>query len=209
MSKSTFVSDLHGRILDAERIIANQNENLAALRLLLGKELGESIPKAVTPVKVAPAPKVTPAAKVAPAAKVTPTIVQAPSEHPAVDFKGKTSDIIISLVQQSGGHGTRPRDIAEILLKRKLIKKGSNTVHSHLSELKKKGVVQQKAEGLYVASSKPAAVKPAAVSIAPVKKAKKKRKLTPEGREAIRKAVIARWAAVKKAAPVAKAGGGK
>jgi hypothetical protein len=74
--------------------------------------------------------------------------------------------------------------------------KGSNAIHSHLSELKKKGLVQQKAEGLYVASPESVAAKPAAS--APVKKTQKKRSISPAGRENIRKAQQARWAAVKK-----------
>jgi hypothetical protein len=78
-----------------------------------------------------------------------------PISWPNSDFKGQTSDIILTLVQQSSELGTRPRDIAEILLKQKLIKKGSNAVHTHLSQLKAKGLVRQKAEGLYVASAMP------------------------------------------------------
>jgi hypothetical protein len=59
--------------------------------------------------------------------------------------------------------------------------------------------VQQKTEGLYVTSSKAVAANPATVPSVPAKKAQKKRRISPEGREAIRKAQKARWAAVKKA----------
>ena len=52
MSKSTFISDLSARIRDAERIIADQNENLVALRHLLQKEIGEETPAAVAPPAV-------------------------------------------------------------------------------------------------------------------------------------------------------------
>jgi hypothetical protein len=86
-------------------------------------------------------------------------------------------------------------DIASILVEHKLMTKGSNAIYSHLSELKKKGLIQQKAEGLYVASSKPPVAKPLAVASAPAKKAPKKRTVSPETREAIRKALKARWAA--------------
>ncbi len=185
MSKSTFVNDLNARIREAERVISNQNENLAALRLLLRKEMGESMPVAEAP------------------STVTPAVVQTTHAHPGVDFKGRTSEIILGLVQQSGERGTRPRDIAEVLVKHKLMKKGSNTVHSHLSELKARGRVKQKAEGLYVASAKTVT---ATVTAAAKKKAPTKHRLSAAGREAIRKAVKARWAAVKKAAaPAAKA----
>ena len=116
---------------------------------------------------------------------------QTPSD---IDYKGKTSDIILTLVQRSGESGIRPRDLAEALVEHKLINKGSNAVYSYLSEFKKKGLVRQKSEGLYVASTKPTVVTAAAP-----RKPQKKRKLSPEGLEAIRKAVKARWAAVKKA----------
>lgn len=175
MSKSTFIEDLNIRIRDAERVIAAQNEHLVALRHLLHKETGAA---------AAPPP-------------LTPAHSAEPPSHPGVNFKGRTSEIILALVQQSGEHGTRPRDVAEILLKRKLMKKGSNMVHSHLSELKARGMVKQKAEGLYVVSAKPVSVAPVAAKKA--KRAGKKRKLSPEGREAISKAVKARWAAIKKA----------
>jgi hypothetical protein len=171
VSKSTFISDLHARVREAERIIADQNENLAALRHLLRIEMGESTPETVIPATV-----------------------QGPQAHPEVDFKGKTSDVILTLVQRSGESGTRPRDIAEILVKHELMSKGSNAIYSYLSELKKKGLVRQKSEGLYVASTKRITVAPAAP-----KKAQKKRTLSPEGRESIRRAVKARWAAAKKA----------
>jgi hypothetical protein len=75
--------------------------------------------------------------------------------------------------------------------------KGSNAIYSHLSELKKKGLIQQKAEGLYVASSKPPVAKLVTVASAPAKSAPKKRTVSPETREAIRKALKARWAAKK------------
>ncbi len=175
MSKTTFVSDLNARVREAERIIADQNENLAALRHLLRIEMGEATPETVAPTKVESAPT-----------------------HSDVDFKGRTSEIILALVQRSGESGTRPRDIAEVLVQRKLMKKGSNGVHSHLSELKKKGLVQQKAEGIYVASVKAAAAKPGAVEAAPAKKAQKKRRISAAGLEAIRAAQRARWAAAKK-----------
>jgi len=182
VSKSTFVSDLHARIQAAERIIADQNESLAALRHLLHQELSASAPAngltpAATPSKTAPEPR-------------------PPAD---IDFKGKQSEIVLALVRQSGESGTRPRDIAEILVERKLLKKGSNAVYSHLSELKKKGLVKLKAEGLYVAPSKAIAAKPVAVAATPAKTAPKKRIVSLETREAIRKAQQLRWAAVKKA----------
>jgi hypothetical protein len=180
VSKTTFINDLNARVREAERIIAEQNENLAALRHLLGKETG--------PTEAMETAAATP----------EPIYHQAPAD---LDFKGKTSDIILTLVQRSGEGGTRPRDIAEILLAKKLITKGSNAVHSHLNQLKGKGLVKQNAEGLYVTSSKSVAAKPvnAAAPSAPAKKAQKKRRLSAEGREAIRKAQKARWAAVNKA----------
>ncbi len=197
MLRSSFVNDLNARIKDAERIISEQNENLTALRYLLGKELsGESEPQpekkpAVTPVK-------------------SPTVTaHAPQTHAGIDFKGRTSDIILALVRQTNGVGTRPRDIAATLVERKLIAKGSNAVHSHLSELRKRGLVKQNADGLYVSSSKSAAapahvataaaVAPTAPSVAPQVKTGKKRRLSAAGREAIRKAQKARWAASRKA----------
>jgi len=171
VSKSTFISDLNARIREAEQIIAHQNENLAALRHLLRIEKGESTPE-------------------------TATLTSGGSSetHSDVDYKGKTSDIIMTLVQRSGNSGIRPRDIAETLVKHNLIHKGSNAVYSYLSEFKKKGLVKQKSEGLYVASAKPTVNSGA---VAPPKP-QKKRKLSAEGREAIRRAVKARWAAVKK-----------
>ena len=171
MSNSTFIGDLNARILEAERIIAHQNENLAALRHLLRIEMGESTPETATPKSGENA-----------------------HTHSDIDYKGKTSDIILTLVQRSGEAGIRPRDIAETLVKHNLIHKGSNAVYSYLSEFKKKGLVRQKSEGIYVASAKP----PAITAAAP-QKSQKKRRLSPEGREAIRRAVKARWAAVKKA----------
>ena len=175
MSKSSFISDLNARILEAERIIAHQNENLAALRHLLRIESGESTPEIATHKS----------------AESTQT-------HPDVDYKGKTSDIILTLVHRSGDAGIRPRDIAETLVKHNLIHKGSNAVYSYLSEFKKKGLVRQKSEGIYVASAKPATNTTAGAPTASPKKPQKKRKLSPEGREAIRRAVKARWAAAKK-----------
>ena len=201
MTKSTFVSDLHSRIHAAERIIADQNESLAALRHLLRKETAEPTPNGSTPVTVTPV-TVTPAT--VRHSVVAPATVQESRTHPGVDFKGKTSEIILALVHRSGEHGTRPRDIAEILVEHKLMKKGSNTIYSHFSELKKKGLVKLKAEGLYVAASKlvaaqPLAAKPVAVASVAAKHPQKRRKMSAAGREAIRKAQQARWAAVKKA----------
>ena len=196
MTKSTFVSDLHSRIQAAERIIADQNESLAALRHLLHKETAELTPNGSTPVAATPAS--------VRHSVVAPATVQESRTHPGVDFKGKTSEIILALVHRSGEHGTRPRDIAEILVEHKLMKKGSNTIYSHFSELKKKGLVKLKAEGLYVAASKlvaaqPLAAKPVAVASVAAKHPQKRRKMSAAGREAIRKAQQARWAAVKKA----------
>lgn len=171
MSKSTFVSDLNARIREAEQIIADQDKNLAALRHLLRNEMGQEIPATVT--------------------AANGQAHQANSD----DFKGKPWEIVLTLVQKSGEHGTRPRDIASILVERKLMTKGSNAIHSHLSELKKRGLVQQKGEGLYVASRKAVAAEPAAS--APAKRVQKRRSMSPAGREAIRKAQRARWAAVK------------
>ena len=187
MSKSTFARDLQSRIHAAEQIIADQNESLAALRHLLHKELGES----------APANGSNPTAITLKTAPETRT-------HAAIDFAGKQSEIVLALVQQSGENGTRPRDIAAILVGHKLIKKGSNAVHSHLSELRKKGLVKQNAKGLYVASSKAIAAKattaePVVSASTPAKAGKKKRSMSAAGREAIRKAQKARWATVKKA----------
>jgi len=196
VTKSTFVSDLHARIQAAERIIADQNESLAALRHLLHKETAEPTPNGSTPVAVTPV-TVTPAT--VRHSVVAPATVQEPRTHPGVDFKGRTSEIILALVKQGGEGGTRPRDIAEILVQRKLMTKGSNTVYSYLSEFKKKGLVKLKAEGLYVAASKLVAAKPVAVASVPAKKAQKRRKMSAAGREAIRKAQKARWAAVRKA----------
>jgi len=176
VSKTTFVSDLSVRIREAEQIIALQNENLTALRHLLRNEMGEEVPAAV----------------------ITSENVHVPQVS-SIDFKGKPSEIVLALVHQSGERGARPREIAEILVTRKLMTKGSNAIHSHLSELKKKGLVQQRGDGLYIASSKPATPKPAAAPSASVNKAQKRRSMSPEGREAIRKAQKARWAAVKKA----------
>jgi hypothetical protein len=175
VSKLTFLSDLNARIREAEQIIAQQNENLMALHHLLKNETGAEIPPAVTPAND-----------------------HAPQANSAAP-KGKPSEIVLTLVQRSGEQGTRPRDIAAILVKQKLMTKGSNFVHSHLSELKKKGLVQQKAEGLYIASSKPLASQPAAAPSPLAGKKHKKRSMSPEGREAIRKAQKARWAAAKKA----------
>ncbi len=187
MTKSTFVSDLQTRIHAAERIIADQNESLAALRHLLRLEIGESIPNGLTP------------------ASITPATVPEPGTAAVIDFKGKQSDIILSLVKQGGEGGTRPRDIAAILVEHKLLKKGSNAIYSHLSELKKKGLVKVKSEGLYVGSSKaiaakPAAPKPVAVaSVAARRAPTKKRVLSAAAREAMSTAQKARWAKVKKA----------
>ncbi len=191
MSNSTFVNDLRARVQEAERTIAAQNDNLAALRHLLHRETAEPTPNGSTPVKVTPA-------------SVAPATHQEPRTHTGVDFKGKTSDIILALVQRSGEGGTRPRDIAAVLMEHKLMKKGSNAIYSHLSELKKKGLVKQVGEGLYVASSKaiaakPEAAKPVAVASLSAKHRQKKRTMSAAGREAIRKAQQARWAAVKKA----------
>jgi hypothetical protein len=175
---SNFLKDLHARIQEAERIINHQNENLAALRHLLRNEVGESVSNSSTP------------------APVTAPSISQPRSDAEIDFKGKLAEIVLALVQQTGDGGTRPRDIAEILIEHKLVRKGSNTVYSHLSELKKKGLVKQKAEGLYVASAKPSAAKP--VTSIPAEKAQKKRSLSAAGREAIRKAQKARWAGVRK-----------
>jgi hypothetical protein len=175
VSKLTFVNDLKVRIREAEQIIALQNENLTALRHLLRNESGEE------PAAVA----------------ITPENGSA-SQASSIDFKGKPSEIVLALVEQSGERGARPREIAEVLVTRKLMIRGSNAIHSHLSELKKKGLVQQRADGLYTASSKSATAKPVVAPSAPVNKSKKKRTMSPEGREAIRKAQKARWAAVKK-----------
>ena len=172
MPKSTFISDLRARILEAEHIIAHQNENLVALRHLLRIEEGESTPEAATT-----------------------KIVESPQTHADIDYKGKTSDIILTLVHRSGESGIRPRDIAETLIKHNLIQKGSNAVYSYLGEFKKKGLVRQKSEGLYIGSAKPSAI----TAAAPPTASPKKRKLSKEGREAIRRAVKARWAAAKKA----------
>lgn len=170
MSKSTFISDLNARIAESERIISEQNEYLSALRHLLDKETANAAPLKVTPSLNGPG-------------------TQVPSD---IDFKGRTSEIVLALVQRSGENGTKPRDIAETLLKHNLINKGSNAVYSYLSEFKKKGLVRLKSEGLYVA-----ATKPMAATAATPQKSRKKRKLSPEGLEAIRKAQKARWAAKK------------
>jgi hypothetical protein len=176
------VNDLNARIRQAERIVAEQNANLAALRHLLGKETGEFIQEPLTP------------------ATISSVAARKPQVQEVVDFKGRTSNVILALVRQRNGHGVRPRDIAEILLSKKLMSKGSNIVHSHLSELKKKGLVRQNSEGLYFDSSPSTAPEPAtATSSVPVKIAKTKRKISAAGREAIRKAQKARWAAVRKA----------
>jgi hypothetical protein len=172
----TFIRDLNARIRESEQIISEQNEYLTALRHLLAKEMGSQMPAPVT----------------------SPPSGGPLLEPSSIDFKGKTSDIILALVHRSGEKGTRPRDVMATLLEHKLIGKGSNAVHSHLSELKKKGLVRQNSEGLYVGSAKPATVEPHAVSGVPAKAAKKKRKMSAAGREAIRKAQKARWAAVKK-----------
>lgn len=119
--------------------------------------------------------------------------------HSEVDFKGRTSEVVLALVNRAGENGTRPREIAAILLKQKLMKKGSNLVHSQLSELKKKGLIRKKSDGLYFGFSESTSPDPRGVSVGPAKNARKKRKLTAAGREAIRKAQKARWAAVKKA----------
>lgn len=187
MSRSTFVNDLNARIQDAERIISEQNENLTALRYLLSKELsgnGESQPSTAPP---------------AASAKMLSVGSSQPS-HESIDFKGRTSDIILGLVRQAGMAGTRPRDIAAVLLQHKLIAKGSNAVHSHLSELRKRGFVQQNGEGLYITSLKPAAASaPSVHAVEAPAKAGKKRRLSAAGREAIRRAQKARWAAARKA----------
>jgi hypothetical protein len=173
----SFIRDLNARIRESEQIISEQNEYLSALRHLLAKEMGS---QTTAPVTSAPNG-------------------DALLEPSSIDFKGRTADIILALVHRSGAKGTRPRDVMATLLEHKLIGKGSNSVHSHLSELKKKGLVRQNSEGLYVGSSKPATAAPNAVSVVPAKAAKKKRKMSAAGREAIRKAQKARWAAVKKA----------
>jgi hypothetical protein len=174
------VNDLNARIRQAERIVDEQNANLAALRHLLGKERGEPIQEPVTPATI--------------------RSVAARKPQVQVDFQGRTSDVILALVRQCNGQGVRPRHIAEILLSKKLMSKGSNIVHSHLSELKKKGLVRQNSEGLYFDSLQSTAPEPAvATPSAPVKIAQKKRKISAAGREAIRKAQKARWAAVRKA----------
>jgi hypothetical protein len=175
------VNDLNARIRQAERIVAGQNANLAALRHLLGKELGEPVQELPT------------------LAALSSVAARKPQVQEVVDFKGRTSDVILALVRQRNGHGVRPRDIAGILLSKKLMSKGSNIVHSHLSELKKKGLVRQNSEGLYFDSVKSTALEPAAATpTVPVKIAKKKREISAAGREAIRKAQKARWAAVRK-----------
>lgn len=191
VTKSTFVNDLHARVHEAERVIASQNEKLAALRHLLRLEIGESMPNGSTP------------------AAIPLTTAPGPRTTTGIDFGGKQSEIVLALVQHSGEGGTRPRDIAAILVEHKLLKKSSNAIYSHLSELKKKGLVKLKAEGLYVASkaitAKPTATKPIAaanpvgVAATPAKKAQKKRVLSTESREAMSRAQKARWAAAKKA----------
>jgi hypothetical protein len=175
VSKSTFISDLNARIKESEKTIADHQANLSALRHLLSRETGgdaTSEPEA------------------------SANNGHSSAGHADIDFKGRTSDIILAIVQRSGENGTRPRDISEILLSKKLVSKGSNTVHSHLSELKKRGMVRQNPAGLYVVPSKPAV---AAAPATPAKTAKKKHRLSAAGREAIRAAQKARWAASKKA----------
>jgi len=177
VSKSTFISDLNARVLEAEQIIAHQNEKLAALRHLLRIAMGESTSE-----------------------EVTPKSTEEAHTHSDVDFKGKTSEIVVALVNRAGKNGTRPRDIAAILVKQKLMKTGSNLVHSQLSELKKKGFVRQNSEGLYFGSLKSTARRPvAATPSVSAKIAKTKRKVSAAGRVAIGKAQKARWAAVRKA----------
>jgi hypothetical protein len=100
VSKSTFLSDLNARIQEAERIIADQNENLTALHHLLRNEMSENVPVAATPTN-----------------GKTP-------EANSSQLKGKPSEIVLTLVQQSGEHGTRPRDIAAILVEHKLMNEG-------------------------------------------------------------------------------------
>jgi hypothetical protein len=69
--------DLNTRIRESERIISEQNEYLTALRHLLAKETAGSIP--------------------APIVAATPShTFPEPSD---IDFKGRTSEIILSLVQ--------------------------------------------------------------------------------------------------------------
>ncbi len=170
MSKNTFITDLKTRISESERIISEQNEYLSALRHLLAKETANAAALPADPSQDSRAPEV----------------------HSDLDFKARPSEIVLALVQRSGETGTRPRDIAETLVKHNLIHKGSNAVYSYLSEFKKKGLVRLKSEGIYVASTKPMAVKAATPQ-----KSGKKRRLSPEGLEAIRKAQKARWAAKK------------
>jgi hypothetical protein len=61
------------------------------------------------------------------------------------------------------------------------------------------GLVKQKAKELYVASAVSSADRPVGVLAAPANKLHKKRSMSLEGREAIRKAQKARWAPAKKA----------
>ena len=111
MSKNTFITDLKTRISESERIISEQNEYLSALRHLLAKETANAAALPADPSQDSRAPEV----------------------HFDLDFKARPSEIVLALVQRSGETGTRPRDIAETLVKHNLIHKGSNAVYSYLS----------------------------------------------------------------------------
>ncbi len=81
------MNDLNARIRQAERIVAEQNANLAALRHLLGKETGEFIQEPLTP------------------ATISSVAARKPQVQEVVDFKGRTSNVILALVRQRNGHG--------------------------------------------------------------------------------------------------------
>lgn len=74
------------------------------------------------------------------------------------------------------------------------MKKGSNAVHSQLSELKAKGPLRQKAEGLYVAFATPGDC-----NIGASEEDAKETQAIARGPRVHQESAQARWAAVKKA----------
>jgi hypothetical protein len=127
VSKSAFISDLNTRVREAERIIADQNENLAALRHLLRIEMAESTSeRAVEAVAVA---------------------------HTSPKFAGNKTAFALEIVRLSGSRGAAAKDVRQEFLSQK-VPHGENTIYDALSYLVGQKKLERK-EGRYFVVGKP------------------------------------------------------
>jgi hypothetical protein len=127
VSKSAFISDLNARVREAERIIAEQNENLAALRHLLRVEMAESTSE--------------PVVETVAVAQTSPK------------FAGNKAAFVLEIVKLFGSRGAVAKEVRQEFLTQK-IPHGENAVYDALSYLVGRKKLERK-EGRYFVVGKP------------------------------------------------------